>query len=318
MAKLVASLDPFLEKMTTGAVSQLVAPDYSDPNKDVFSWSQIIQSGGIVYVGLDALSDAEVAATVGNSMFADLTSIAGRLYKHGTDHGLPEYRNTGYTPKICLHADEFNELAGPEFVPMLNKAGGAGIQVTAYTQTLSDIEARIGSKPKAEQMLGNFNSLIMLRVLNETTAKIITEKQTQVNVSHLSTFSSASDNSDITSDVIFSSSTQSRETTKAVDLIRVSDLSQLPKGQAFALLDGGNLYKLRIPWLRFDKNEKIPENIAIVASDMRKRYQTIGDEWSKYHEYLNVPEVVNHGRSDNLYNIMLDDLGTIGREDFNG
>lgn len=315
MAKLVASLDPFLEKMTTGAVSKLIAPNFEDPEKDVFSWSQIIQSGGIVYVGLDALSDAEVAATVGNSMFADLTSVAGRLYKHGSDHGLPQYSRSGYRPKICLHADEFNELCGPEFVPMLNKAGGAGVQVTAYTQTLSDLEARIGMKAKAEQMLGNFNSLIMLRVLNETTARILTEKQQQVNVSHLATFSGAADNSDITSDVQFTSSTQSREITQVVDLLRVSDLSQLPKGHAFALLDGGNLYKLRIPFLSFSRAENIPQDISYVADEMRARYHTIATDWNHYNEYLNVPQVVNDGAEDNFYQTMLDDITRLGESE---
>ena len=37
---------------------------------------------------------------------------------------------------------------GEEFIPLVNKGGGAGIQVTAYTQTLSDIQARIGNAPK--------------------------------------------------------------------------------------------------------------------------------------------------------------------------
>ena len=39
-----------------------------------------------VYVGLDALSDYEVAAAVGNSMFADLTSVAGSLYTVSYTH----------------------------------------------------------------------------------------------------------------------------------------------------------------------------------------------------------------------------------------
>jgi len=50
---------------------------------------EVIRSTGIVYVGLDALTDTTVAAAVGNSMFADLTSIAGRIYKHGIVEGLP-------------------------------------------------------------------------------------------------------------------------------------------------------------------------------------------------------------------------------------
>ena len=36
---------------------------------------------------------------------------------------------------IVIHADQFNELFGDEFIPLLNKAGGAGFQVSAYTQT---------------------------------------------------------------------------------------------------------------------------------------------------------------------------------------
>jgi hypothetical protein len=37
---------------------------------------------------------------------------------------------------------------------MVNKGGGAGVQVTAYTQTLSDIEAKIGNRAKAGQVIG--------------------------------------------------------------------------------------------------------------------------------------------------------------------
>lgn len=316
MEKLTASLDPFLAKMTTGVVSQLISPDFSDPDKTVFSWAQIIQSGGIVYVGLDALSDAEVAATVGNSMFADLTSVAGRLYKHGKHHGLPNYRNDGYEPRICLHADEFNELAGPEFIPMLNKAGGAGIQVTAYTQTAADIEARLGSKPMAKQMEGNFNTLIMLRVLNEETARLLTEKQAAVTVSHTAEFSSASDNSNIESDVHFTSSTQTREIQKETDLIRVTDLTRLPTGQAFALLDGNNLYKFRIPWLEFDSNEKLPQSVSKVAELMRERYANIDDDWHKYNEYFQPDKVINDGLTHNGYeSFVQQDLKQLGEAD---
>lgn len=298
MAKLVASLDPFLEKMTTGAVAKLIAPDFSDLSKDTFSWSQIIQSGGVVYVGLDALSDPEVAATVGNSMFADLTSVAGRLYKHGKHHGLPAYDSAGYEPRICLHADEFNELAGAEFIPMLNKAGGAGIQVTAYTQTAADIRARLGDVNKAQQMEGNFNTLIMLRVLGEDTARLLTEKQQQVTVSHQQEISGANDNADIDSDVHFTSSTQTRDIMKETDLIRVTDLTKLPKGQAYALLDGNNLYKLRIPWLKPSKEDELPEDISIVAQSMRERYTSLDDNWYKYNEYFNPVSVINKNLRD--------------------
>jgi len=129
-------------------VASLLSPELDDPAdwRPVFDWTAVINLSGIVYVGLDALSDYEVAGAVGNSMFADLTSVAGSLYKFGAGRGLP---GEVKARRIAIHADEFNELIGDEFIPLLNKAGGAGFQVTAYTQTWSDVEARIGSPAKA-------------------------------------------------------------------------------------------------------------------------------------------------------------------------
>lgn len=67
--KIVASLLPLLEKLTTGKIAQLLAPNYSDlaDPRPVIDWQQIIRQRGIVYVGLDALSDTEVAAAVGTA-----------------------------------------------------------------------------------------------------------------------------------------------------------------------------------------------------------------------------------------------------------
>ncbi|MBM2962371.1 conjugative coupling factor TraD, PFGI-1 class, partial [Escherichia coli] len=84
-----------------------------------FDWEQVIRKKAVVYIGLDALSDSVVASAVGNSMFADLVSVAGHIYKHGMHAGLPgkgEGKNV-----VNLHCDEFNELMGDEFIPLINK-----------------------------------------------------------------------------------------------------------------------------------------------------------------------------------------------------
>ena len=101
--------------------------------RPIFEWLDVIKRKGIVYVGLDALSDFTVSAAVGNSMFADLVAIAGHIYKHGVDAGVPEVVRDRNKPKISIHADEVNELMGNEFIPLLNKAGGAGVQVHSMT-----------------------------------------------------------------------------------------------------------------------------------------------------------------------------------------
>lgn len=166
--KIIASLGPFLEKLTSGAVGKLISPDYFDPDdkRPIFDWMTVMRQGGIVYAGLDALSDSVVSSAVGNSMLSDLVSVGGKLYKTGLDPHHPQGKLV--LPTVCCHFDEVNEIAGPEFVPMVNKLGGSGFRITAYTQSMFDIEAKVGDKAKAGQILDNFNHLVMLRVRSVT------------------------------------------------------------------------------------------------------------------------------------------------------
>ena len=278
--KIVASLLPLLEKLTTGKIAQLLAPNYSDlaDPRPIFDWMQIIRKRAIVYVGLDALSDAEVAAAVGNSMFSDMVSVAGHIYKFGIDDGLPN-ATTSTKVTINVHADEFNELMGNEFIPMVNKGGGAGIQVTAYTQTLSDIEARIGNRAKAGQVIGNFNNLFMLRVRETATAELLTRQLPKVEVYTTTIVSGATDSSDIRGATDFTSNTQDRISMSSVPMIEPAHVVQLPKGQCFALMHGGNLWKIRMPLPAPDPDEVMPKDLQQLAGYMRQSYTESSQWW---------------------------------------
>ena len=279
--KIVASLLPLLEKLTSGKTAQLLAPNYADLDdpRPIFDWLQVIRKRGIVYVGLDALSDAEVAAAVGNSMFADLVSVAGHIYKHGIDHGLPSSSRAAEKVPINLHADEFNELMGDEFIPLINKGGGAGIQVTAYTQTLSDIEARIGSRAKAGQVIGNFNTLQILRVRETATAELLTNQLPRVNVQTRTLVSGATDTADPDARTDFTSSSQDRVTTTAVPLIEPAHIIALPKGQMFSFQEGGQLWKVRIPLPKPASDDAMPADLQALAARMRESYNANAGSW---------------------------------------
>jgi conjugative coupling factor TraD (TOL family) len=276
--KIVASLLPLLEKLTSGKTAQLISPDYSDMTdpRPIFDWQQVIRKKGVVYIGLDALSDPEVAAAVGNSMFADLVSVAGHIYKFGINDGLPG-ADEKKTP-ISLHCDEFNELMGDEFIPLINKGGGAGIEVTAYTQTLPDIEARLGSAAKAAQVVGNFNSLVMLRVRHTETAELMTKQLPEVEVYTKTLVSGVTDISNPEMGSDFTSNTQDRVSSIRTPLITPANVINLPKGQAFALLEGGKLWKIRMPLPAAGNDALMPESLGKIAEYMKKNYRT-GDTW---------------------------------------
>ena len=285
--KIVSSVGPLMEKLTTGKIAELISPDYlnDDDSRPIFEWLDVIRRNGIVYVGLDALTDTTVASAVGNSMFADLVSVAGHIYKHGVadpadDTPIP---NPTRVPTISMHADEFNELIGDEFVPLLNKAGGAGFQVTAYTQTWSDVEAKIGSRAKAGQVAGNFNTMIMLRVKELATAEMLTDQLPRVEVFTLMNVSGVNDSSDPMSGIDFQSRNEDRISVSEVPMLTPAELVRLPKGQAFALLEGGRLWKVRMPLPDDSGDPAMPADIAAIANEMERTYIT-NDHWYRTRE----------------------------------
>lgn len=275
--KITASLLPMLEKLVTGAIGGLLSPDYFDLHdpRPILDWEEIIRTGGIVYFGLDALTDQFVSTAVGAAALSDLTSLAGRLYKYGSGHGVP---GPAVKRRVCLHLDEFAEIMGPEIVPMANKAGGAGVQLTVYTQTASDVVARAGSVAQAGQVIGNLNTMIMLRVKEPATALLLTEQLPQVEVLSLVPASGAHDTAADGDGTHFTSANQDLVTKTAAPMLTPNDLVTLPKGQAFALLEGGRLFKLRLPLPDASHDPAMPASLSAMAADMAKRYKT-GEKW---------------------------------------
>lgn len=269
--KLVNSLYPLLEKLTTGQIAELISPDYGDTSdpRPILDWMTVINRGGIVYCGFDALTIPDVAAAVSASMLADLTSTFGRIYKHGVSYGMSSPERSR---RVRLHADELNELIGPEFVQAANKGGGAGLYITGYSQTAQDIEAKVGSTAKAEQISGNLNSIVMLRVKNLATAEKLTEQLDEVRVLTKLAASGASDTNDPTDPADFASRNEDRVSAEKVPMLDPAWLMKLPKGQAFALLEGSRLVKLRMPLPLPSTDVAAPASWADMLARMRAGY----------------------------------------------
>src|SRR5699024_5287040 len=66
--------------------------------------------------------------------------------------------------------------------------------------------------------------------------------------------------------------------TQQVPMLEPSDIIRLPKGQAFALLDGGTPFKIRMPLPKAEDSAELPSNLSEIADRMRERYQT-ADHW---------------------------------------
>lgn len=209
-----------------------------DSQLPIISLENAIKDKNIVYIGLDSLSNRQVAEGVGQAVIADLVSLCGRLYKTTADK----------KASLCLHCDEFSNIVRDEFINLLNKAGGAGVKVTAYTQTINDLGAAFGgNRDKAQMLVGNFGTTICLLVENEDTARAFTDCLEHVRARSSVPSTMSNDKSDHNEGALFTSYNTDTVTEDKVLLVEVNDIFSLPKGQAFVRTDGGKVYKIRIP-----------------------------------------------------------------------
>lgn len=260
--KITASLIPLLTKLSTGSIKEIISPDTNNINDErpIISWKKIIQNNSIVWCGLDAMTDSTVASSVGAMFFSDLVNTAGDIYKHGIDKGLHNAKRDAKN-EIWLYCDEFQSLASPDIVPILNRAAGAGVRLQAFTQALSDIEEGFGDPATAGVVLGNFNSVMMLRVKGEDTAQFLVDQVTKCDLLGIdaatatngntdSLFGEAEDEESESGTGWFSTRMQVKVMVEAHEpIISTSNIMGLPRGQAYAVLNGQRLVKLRFPLL---------------------------------------------------------------------
>ena len=105
--------------------------------------------------------------------------------------------------------------------------------------------------------------------------------------------SSVTDSSDPTSHEDFKSSTGDRVTNKEAPMLDTSNVIQLPKGQAFALLEGGKLWKIRMPLPKTAKNETVPKSIQQSADHMAQNYHTSESTWWNNDRVILKPDTVS-------------------------
>jgi hypothetical protein len=66
-------------------------------------------------------------------------------------------------------------------------------------------------------------------------------------------------------------------------MLTAADMVSLPKGQAFALLEGGHLWKIRMPLPDTRGDDAMPEAFAEIAEAMKRTYIT-NDHWYRVRE----------------------------------
>jgi conjugal transfer pilus assembly protein TraD len=237
-SKMIASLMPILNMLTSGDLEGLLSPDAgtATDRRRLTSMSEVIEAHEVLYVGLDSLSDTMVGSAIGSVLIADLAAVAGGRYNH-------QLR----PHPVNVFIDEAAEVVNDPFIQLLNKGRGAGLRLAIATQTFADFSARTGSEAKARQVLGNINNVVALRVLDAETQAYVAESLPMARVTSI--MRAHGSTSDSTNPLLYTGNTGERITEEEVELFPPALLGQLPNFEYIALWSGGRVSKGRLPIL---------------------------------------------------------------------
>jgi len=236
--KMVASLIPILSMLTSEPLGELLSPD---PNrgdeKHSTDMAKIINNEQVLYLGLDSLADGTVGSAIGSIMLADLTAVAGDRYNYGIKSIRP----------VNLYVDEAAEVLNQPVIQLMNKGGGALFRVTIATQTVADIPARLGDENKAQQVMGNLNNQIVLRVIDSDTQEYIANSLPKIKFKSLNLRYGHGVDAHVQDE--FKASYQESMIEEEAELFPPAMLGSLPPLHYIAKISGGRIIKGKLPIL---------------------------------------------------------------------
>ena len=236
--KMVASLLPIMNMLTSGDLGKMLSPDSNDVDdtRPITDSAKIINNGMVAYIGLDSLTDSIVGSAIGSLFLSDLTSVAGDRYNFGVNN-----------KPVNIFVDEAAEVINDPFIQLLNKGRGAKLRLFVATQTFADFAARMGNKDKALQVLGNINNTFSLRVIDPETQKFITDNLPKTRLNYV--IRTQGQSTDSNQPIMHGGNQGERLVEEEAELFSTQLLGMLPNLEYIAKISGGKIVKGRLPIL---------------------------------------------------------------------
>lgn len=154
-SKVSSSLRVALTELTSGNVGQIIGN--ADENRFIKRLEQ--GKGIILVVQLGSLLTKRAAYTAGKVIISMIQAFVGRVYSSGKN----------VTPSLVLHIDEAQSVLYHGIEDLFAKAGGAGVFIHGYCQSISQLYTEVG-EDRANSILDNCNTKLFMRVPDANTA----------------------------------------------------------------------------------------------------------------------------------------------------
>ncbi|MDD3813556.1 MAG: TraM recognition domain-containing protein [Desulfocapsaceae bacterium] len=159
-SKVASSLRVALTELTSGNVGQILGQ--ADENRFIARLEQ--NKGVIMIIQLGSLLTKRAAYTAGKVIVSNIQAFVGRRYSS----------DKKIFPSLALHIDEAQSVLYEGIEELFAKAGGAGVYIHGYCQSVSQLYAEIG-QDRANTILDNCNSKLFMRVPDAKTATYISD-----------------------------------------------------------------------------------------------------------------------------------------------
>lgn len=157
-SKVGSSLRVALTELTSGNIGKIIG----HAEEDRFIERLEAGKGVILVVQLGSLLTKRAAYSAGKVLISMIQAFVGRRYSS----------DKRVTPPLALHIDEAQSVLYHGIEELFAKAGGAGIFIHGYCQSLSQLYAEIG-QDRANTILDNCNTKLFMRVPDTKTAKYV-------------------------------------------------------------------------------------------------------------------------------------------------
>ncbi len=157
-SKVASSLRVALTELTSGNVGRIIGN--ADENRFIERLEQ--GKGVILVVQLGSLLTKRAAYTAGKVIVSMIQAFVGRRYSSGKQ----------VVPALTLHIDEAQSVLYHGIEDLFAKAGGAGVYIHGYCQSVSQLYAEIGID-RANTILDNCNTKLFMRVPDAKTAQYV-------------------------------------------------------------------------------------------------------------------------------------------------
>jgi len=159
-SKVSSSLRVALMELTSGHIGKIIGK--ADENRFI----KRLESGErvILVAQLGSLLTQQAAYTLGKVIISMIQTFVGRVFSSGRK----------VDPPLCVYIDEAQNLLYLGIEDLFAKAGGAGVWVHGFSQSVNQIYAAIG-RDFGNSILDNTNTKLFMRVPDAETARYVSK-----------------------------------------------------------------------------------------------------------------------------------------------